>query len=265
VSLLPHSQSKNPLLTPPSVEISSPHAGKVANLNSSAGQVVKVGQTLCVLETDAVSGDEAPAEEPAPAAEAPAPARVEAPTPTPAPTPPAPTPTPAASAPAPASSERKVPRAPRPHPLSDTAVRFQGEASVLPNAPPPPQFIPDSVEARRPGGGDVKSIIKTSPAVRALAGRLGVELEECTPTGPGGRVTKDDVERAAAKPPAQSAPATAPLGSSAPAAAAPRAVAPPPVTYSADRGEEVERMEMGRTRKVMYKAMGSMGDVPHFG
>lgn len=40
--------------------------------------------------------------------------------------------------------------------------------------------------------------IKATPAVRALAHRLSVELSRVTPTGPGGLATTEDVERAAA-------------------------------------------------------------------
>ncbi|HVH75642.1 MAG TPA: dihydrolipoamide acetyltransferase family protein [Stellaceae bacterium] len=39
--------------------------------------------------------------------------------------------------------------------------------------------------------------IRAAPAVRALAGRFGVDLAEVTPTGPQGAVTSADVERAA--------------------------------------------------------------------
>jgi 2-oxoisovalerate dehydrogenase E2 component (dihydrolipoyl transacylase) len=43
-------------------------------------------------------------------------------------------------------------------------------------------------------------IVQASPAVRALAKRLGVDLTELTPTGPGGLATAADVERAAQSP-----------------------------------------------------------------
>ena len=43
-------------------------------------------------------------------------------------------------------------------------------------------------------------IVQASPAVRALAKRLGVQLTEVTPTGPGGLATAADVERAAKDP-----------------------------------------------------------------
>ena len=42
--------------------------------------------------------------------------------------------------------------------------------------------------------------VKAAPAVRALARRLNVDLSSIAPTGPGGSVTAEDVERAAAGP-----------------------------------------------------------------
>ncbi|HSJ49919.1 MAG TPA: dihydrolipoamide acetyltransferase family protein [Actinomycetota bacterium] len=42
--------------------------------------------------------------------------------------------------------------------------------------------------------------VAATPAVRALAKRLGVDLTGVPPTGPGGRVTADDVERAVPAP-----------------------------------------------------------------
>ncbi len=40
-------------------------------------------------------------------------------------------------------------------------------------------------------------IVKAAPAVRALAGRLGVDLQAVEPSGPGGAVTRADVEKTA--------------------------------------------------------------------
>jgi pyruvate dehydrogenase E2 component (dihydrolipoamide acetyltransferase) len=57
-----------------------------------------------------------------------------------------------------------------------------------------------------------------SPIARKMADRLGVDLAGVTGTGPGGRITRDDVESAVRAP----LPA-APAGSGAPAAAGPRA------------------------------------------
>ena len=72
-----------------------------------------------------------------------------------------------------------------------------------------------------PAEGGRKSV---SPVARKLAAELKVDLEKVVGTGPGGRVTREDVERAAA-PPAAAKPAPAPV--SRPAHAAPAPARPP--------------------------------------
>ena len=52
--------------------------------------------------------------------------------------------------------------------------------------------------AKPPNGAPRGVAVKATPAVRALARRLGVELSVVASSGPGGTVTKADVERAAA-------------------------------------------------------------------
>ncbi len=79
-------------------------------------------------------------------------------------------------------------------------------ASVVPlprPAPPPAVAPPPSIPAaevraavaeavhRAAPGGNGKAL--AAPAVRALARELGVDIQQVAPTGPGGRVTKDDV------------------------------------------------------------------------
>jgi pimeloyl-ACP methyl ester carboxylesterase len=62
-------------------------------------------------------------------------------------------------------------------------------AGAAPAAAPSPSAPTSS---RAPASG-----IKAAPAARALAKKLSVELETVTATGPGGRITVEDVERAA--------------------------------------------------------------------
>ena len=52
--------------------------------------------------------------------------------------------------------------------------------------------------APREAGRDEAGRITASPAARKLARELGLDLAAVTATGPGGRITSDDVERAAA-------------------------------------------------------------------
>ncbi len=46
--------------------------------------------------------------------------------------------------------------------------------------------------------GKAKAIPRAAPAIRALARRQGVDLAQVTPSGPGGAVTRVDIERIAA-------------------------------------------------------------------
>ena len=121
--------------------------------------------------------------------------------------------------------------------------QFTGEGAILPSAPPSYTPPTEAVPQRGTQPDEKKVTVKASPAVRTLAAKLAVDLSQVVGTGEGGRVTKEDLHALA--------PSRAQEGSS---------VTP------VDRGkDEVTRVEFGRTRKVMWRAMGSMGDVPHFG
>ncbi len=73
----------------------------------------------------------------------------------------------------------------------------EGEAPPEPEAQPQagqPSAAPAPAEARtrpapRPPGAEVRS----TPGARRLAAKLGVDVAQVTPTGPGGRVVEDDV------------------------------------------------------------------------
>jgi pyruvate dehydrogenase E2 component (dihydrolipoamide acetyltransferase) len=73
-----------------------------------------------------------------------------------------------------------------------------------PEPPPPPLAVPAPRQAggRRDGGPHV-----TSPPVRHLAHRLGIDLDLVHGTGKGGAITRADVERAAAAPAPPATPA----------------------------------------------------------
>ncbi len=73
--------------------------------------------------------------------------------------------------------------------LPDGAEPEDAAGAAVRSATPPPR------PAVRVGG-----IVQAPPAVRALAKRLGVDLSEVVPSGPGGLATAADVERAARAP-----------------------------------------------------------------
>jgi 2-oxoglutarate dehydrogenase E2 component (dihydrolipoamide succinyltransferase) len=113
-------------------------------------------------------------------------------------------------------------------------------APAAPSAEAPAE--PTSADA---GGGDAKVM----PAAQRALDEAGLKAGDVAPTGPGGRVLKEDVARAVeakAAEPARSAPAKAAAPAAAPASAAKPAAAP---TTGGDREEEVVPMSPLR-RKV---------------
>jgi 2-oxoisovalerate dehydrogenase E2 component (dihydrolipoyl transacylase) len=145
--------------------------------------------------------------------------------------------------------------------IPDTAMdqaggaRFSGEASSLPSPPPqsaPPNpsssgtpFFPSSqLDPSPENETPPRHPVKASPAVRNLASRLKVDLTILAPTGEAGRVTWNDVMDANM---AKEMPSPR-IGQS-----------------SRDTHDEITRVEFGRTRKAMYKALGPQAGIPHFG
>ena len=147
-------------------EIECPHSGTVTKIHVSPGQSVNIGAVLLTIEEGATSGTTSAVT--STAARPPAP-KVAAPSPPP--TPPSrvaaekvaaapPRRTAPAAAASPARSESKSPAAKVPR---DDQADYE--------APPP-----------------------AGPSTRRLARELGVDLRQVTGSGPGGRITADDVQ-----------------------------------------------------------------------
>jgi pyruvate dehydrogenase E2 component (dihydrolipoamide acetyltransferase) len=134
----------------------------------------------------------------------------------------------------------------RPTPKVEPAVE-----EPPPETPSPPQ--------RRPDEGPIPA----SPATRRLARELGVDLRGVTPSGPGGRVTAEDVRRSA------EGPATAPDAGAAeeslepPAGSAHPAAAPPSLPDFSHWGP-VESIALRSVRKATARRMAlAWSQVPH--
>jgi pyruvate dehydrogenase E2 component (dihydrolipoamide acetyltransferase) len=142
------------------VEIPSPHAGVVAVLHATEGETLDVGKPLISYDTDS--------------ADPPAPARVEQP---------------------PIQGGDLVPDAPKP--VTDDKIEVlvgsgpkAGKLSRRPRKLPAPA-APDAPAAM----AEVRVLAK--PPVRKLARDLGVDLRVVGRSGPGGSVTRADVQAAA--------------------------------------------------------------------
>lgn len=81
-------------------------------------------------------------------------------------------------------------------------IRGSDEAAGTEAAPPPPQLaVPPVLTPTIPapqGAVERAGRMRVSPVARALAEDLHVDLARVTGTGPGGAITRDDVQRAAA-------------------------------------------------------------------
>jgi pyruvate dehydrogenase E2 component (dihydrolipoamide acetyltransferase) len=145
------------------------------------------------------------------------------------------------------------------------AAPAPGEAEAAPEASPAPAAEPAAgpqagADEQLPGG------VRASPLARRLARENGVDLTGVSGTGPGGRIVKEDVLRAAeqataapaATPPA-AAPAPATAASTAPAPAAPpRSAAPRPT----EGAEVVQPTRMQAT--IARRMVLSRSTVPSF-
>ncbi len=223
-------------------EIPSPTAGVLSQILVPEGQTVPVNTVVAIL---ADAGEGVGAEAPPPPAEASKAGEAAAP------------PDAAAVVTAPVA-------APAPAPVPPPAPE-----AVPPGAPPQPGESAEELLRRR-----------SSPLVRAIAEKHGIDISGIPGTGLSGRVTKDDIlavvekgaappappKAAPAAPPPEPIPAPPPAPPAAPAPIVPAAPAPPAaplrpaaapiVTFSAGAGVIVEPMSAMR-KKIAERMIGS--------
>ena len=250
-------------------EVPSPVAGTISEIRVPEGETVSVGTVIAVVS----EGGNAPAAAPA-AAETPAAETEPAAEPEPEPAP-APQPEPAAEPEAAAA----------PEPAAETEPAAEPEPAPQPepaqaSTPPAPAPAPPATEDAAPASAAGKLL---SPVVRRLVNEHGLDPATISGTGPGGRITRDDVldhidglakgqaPAAAAVAPAEPVPAAEPAQAPAPAAAqaaAPSAPAAPPAAAAAapasaatDRDEAIK---LSKIRKLTGAAMiTSKATSPH--
>jgi pyruvate dehydrogenase E2 component (dihydrolipoamide acetyltransferase) len=141
----------------------------------------------------------------------------------------------------------------------DEAAPATTPAPAAPTATPPsPAAVPSGPTA----GGDGR--VKASPIAKRIARDKGLDLSGLAGSGPGGRIVKADVERAAAAgvaAPAQAPPAPAPPVPAAGPAAPTPGVAEKPETAKG----QVEVVELTKLQQTVARRMAeSKATAPHF-
>ena len=126
--------------------------------------------------------------------------------------------------------------------IGQVIAQLDSSASATAPAAPPAPAAP--APTRLPAPAPTSTSGEAMPAARAEAARTGVDLGDVTGTGRGGRILKEDVQQAAAKPAAAPAPA-------APASAKPAAAPAPakPTAPARTPGEREQRVPMTSLRK----------------
>ena len=132
---------------------------------------------------------------------------------------------------------------------SEVAAGRASSAPAAPEAPPAPSDAPPSAPAPT-GDGRVKA----SPLARRIARDRGLDLSGLAGSGPGGRIVKADVERAAA------AGAAAPEPTAAPAAPTPGAAERPETAKGSTSIEELTKLQSTVARRMAE----STATAPHF-
>jgi pyruvate dehydrogenase E2 component (dihydrolipoamide acetyltransferase) len=175
--------------------------------------------------------------------------------------------------PAPAAAqqaERQVPAAPTAPvaPAATAAAQPQPaaspEAARAPAPPPRPAPSPAPSPARAPAttGGNGHGRILASPLARRLADELGVNLRQLRGSGPGGRIVKGDVERAAGQPGRAAASEPAPETPAPQATRGPAPAAAPPAT-SAPPAAQSQSLSMMR-KTIARRMVEAKQQAPHF-
>ena len=224
-------------------EVPSPIAGTVTEIRVQEGDTVPVGAVIAVVGEAAGTPAAAPAEA------------------------------------APAEAEPAAPALPPKAPVEPAAQQPAAEpapAAAVP-APPPPQAAEAVAPAAPEGAEEPADNRLLSPVVRRLVAEHNIDVDLIKGSGPGGRITRDDVldyiDKVATQTPqaAPAAPTAAPPAAPAPAAA-PAATAPAPASARAPAaatptvtpGERDSTVKLSKIRKLTGSHMVmSKGVSPH--
>lgn len=132
------------------------------------------------------------------------------------------------------------------------------EKTATPTASPPAMPPPPPAPAVPPRPEAPPGRVLASPLARRVAKELGIDLARVKGSGPGGRIVREDVERAGARPSSLSAPA-------APRPATPVVPPRPPLSPVVPGGPEFRDEPLTSMRKtIAIRLAQSLGPIPHF-
>jgi pyruvate dehydrogenase E2 component (dihydrolipoamide acetyltransferase) len=154
-------------------EVEADESGVLLKLVAQEGDEIEVGKPIAVIGEE---GEDVPDESPTPSEAAPA----------------------ATQAPA---GDEPAPRADETAPPDTAGVEPTPAAAEMPSG---------ETEAREQAAQRADGRVKASPLARRIAKERGIDLAQLEGTGPEGRIVAEDVERAAAAPPAWAAPLAGP-------------------------------------------------------
>lgn len=230
------------------VEIPSPFTGTVSDVRVNAGDLVNVGDVLLVFDGEGAPAEEAPAREGAPTEEARAEevARPEG------------------------ATEEQVSAAFDVQPREEAVPKEKPQEKAA--AEKPREAARPAAEREAPPAR--QGPVPASPSTRRLAREMGVDLQQVRGSGPGGRVTAEDVRsfasgdgaRAAAEAPppreAERRPAPRPEGEEVSAIRSTAVPVPPLPDFQ--RWGEVERVPLRSVRRATAKHMAlAWSQIPH--
>jgi len=208
--------------------VPSPEKGRIAEITVKEGQTVRVGEVLAKLQTDG-EAPPGPSPRPAPSREPEAVEVAEEPV-----TPPPPEEMPPEPVARPPSAGRARAASQGPEAVKAEAPRERVEPKPAPAVP-----------------------VAAAPSVRQLARELGLDIEQVPGTGPGGRITPEDVKQSARQLiRGRAAPARVSGGASVPEAAR-------PLPDLAQWGD-IERQPMSKTRRTIADTLSyGWRHIPH--
>ena len=172
-----------------------------------------------------------------------------------------------AQAPPAAEPEPAIAEPSPPVPAAEQAPSSSAEPEPVVTEPAPASAVSPQVTESTPKSSAAPDRIKASPLARKLASAHGVDLAGLTGSGPGGRIVKKDVEKAANGEAVMPAPEDGPKASASLTPAAPEpdqapAKSPSP-TPSLGAGDH--RVELSSLRRIIAeRLLTSKTTIPHF-